>query len=218
VDTLARHPPSGRGEMPDLLDRITHDIQRRLEELLPLVREAERLEAALTALGANRAISPSSATPTARAQPSARAAPTGRRRTRRPRQPTAGPAGSSSATHTRRRAPRGQNRERVLGVLRARPGATAAEVASVGRTAKHRVRGAAQAGSRRRREGTGAAQRHQRLGHPSERSASAYLSGIRGRERATGRRATSSGRGSCDPRRRRRCERKRHAAHPGEGG
>jgi hypothetical protein len=117
--------------MPDLLDRITHDIQRRLEELLPLVREAERLEAALTALGANRAISPSSATPTARAQPSARAAPTGRRRTRRPRQPTAGPAASSSATHTRRRAPRGQNRERVLGVLRARPGATAAEVASV---------------------------------------------------------------------------------------
>jgi hypothetical protein len=117
--------------MPDLLDRITHDIQRRLEELRPLVREAERLEAALTALGADTATSPSSATPTARAQPSARAAPTGRRRTRRPRQPGAGPAASSSATLTRRRTPRGQNRERVLGVLRERPGATAAEVAAV---------------------------------------------------------------------------------------
>jgi hypothetical protein len=117
--------------MPDLLDRITHDIQRRLEELRPLVREAERLEAALTALGADTATSPSSATPTARAQPSARAAPTGRRPTRRPRQPAAGPAASSSATRTRRRAPRGQNHQRVLGVLRERPGATAAEVASV---------------------------------------------------------------------------------------
>jgi hypothetical protein len=124
--------------MPDLLDRITQDIQRRLDEL---ARETERLEAALQALGADTAPSPRSATPAARTQAPDGAEPT-RRRTRQARRPAATPAAGSTATRTRPRAPRGQNRERVLGVVRERPGATTAEIASVSgvqRTVAHGV-------------------------------------------------------------------------------
>jgi uncharacterized protein len=142
ADTLARHVPKGRGEMPDLLDRITQDIQRRLDELRPLAREAERLEAALQALGADTATSPPSAAPAAPTPASPRAQPARRRRTRQARQPVATPASAPAATRSRPRAPRGQNRERVLGVVRERPGATTAEIASVSgvqRTVVHGV-------------------------------------------------------------------------------
>ena len=125
--------------MPDLLDRITQDIQRRLDEL---ARETERLQAALQALGTDTATSPRSATPAAPAQASARAEPAPRRRARRARKPAATQASGSAATRTRPRAPRGQNRERVLGVVRERPGATTAEIASVSgvqRTVTHGV-------------------------------------------------------------------------------
>jgi hypothetical protein len=39
--------------MPELVNRITDDLQRRLEGFGPVVREAERLEVARQALGAN---------------------------------------------------------------------------------------------------------------------------------------------------------------------
>jgi ribosomal protein S25 len=117
--------------MPDLLDRITQDIQRRLEELRPLAREAERLEAALQALGTDTTTTEPTTTPDASSPAAAQAARTPRRRPRTSDgDETVSRAPSQPVRPTRRRAPRGQNRERVMQVVRERPGVTPAEIAS----------------------------------------------------------------------------------------
>jgi Sugar-specific transcriptional regulator TrmB len=139
------------------MDRITEDLHRRLEELRPLVQEAERLEAALEALGPapTRSAAPRS-TPArrrgrarargngAQAAPAAAEAPAGAPAAEAPAEepaPTAQPArrqrtqrrrggGRASSGARPQRAPRGQNRARVLEIVTERPGATAAEIAS----------------------------------------------------------------------------------------
>jgi len=105
--------------MADLVAQIQRDIQRRLQELQPLLAEKEQLEAVLAALKSE----PNGASAAA---PRARAAATSASRA-----PYAG--------GKRRRAPRGANREAILKVVRERPGVSAAEVASVTKIAKPTV-------------------------------------------------------------------------------
>jgi predicted HTH transcriptional regulator len=106
--------------MADLVGQIQRDIEKRLQELRPLIEEKERLEAVLAAL-------------TNGSTAAAPAAPRTRATTTRPaaRAPYAG--GKS------RRAPRGANREAILTVVRERPGVSAAEVAEITRIAKPTV-------------------------------------------------------------------------------
>jgi sugar-specific transcriptional regulator TrmB len=93
----------------DLLDRITADIDRRLTELRSAFDEHERLVKARAALGANgRPRTPSTTVERT----------TGRTR----RAPAKSPG---------QRAPRGENRRRILDVVAERPGVSVAEIASV---------------------------------------------------------------------------------------
>ncbi len=105
--------------MADLVGQIQRDIEKRLQELRPLIEEKERLEAVLAALTNGSA--------------STTAAPRARATTTRPagRAPYAAGRG--------RRAPRGANREAILTVVRERPGVSAAEVAEITRIAKPTV-------------------------------------------------------------------------------
>jgi DNA-binding transcriptional ArsR family regulator len=112
--------------MADLVGQIQRDIERRLQELRPLLAEKERLEAVLAALtsdangGAGRAGGrPRAAQSAAASAASAERAP--------------------YAGGKRRRAPRGANREAILAVVRERPGVSAAEVADVTKIAKPTV-------------------------------------------------------------------------------
>jgi DNA-binding transcriptional ArsR family regulator len=108
--------------MADLVGQIQRDIEKRLQELRPLIEEKERLEAVLAALkNGSGASSGPAAPPRPRATTTRSAA----------RAPYAG--GKS------RRAPRGANREAILSVVRERPGVSAAEVASITRIAKPTV-------------------------------------------------------------------------------
>lgn len=106
--------------MADLVGQIQRDIEKRLQELRPLLEEKERLEAVLAALK-NGYGAPAPAAKRPRPAPTSSAA----------RAPYAG--GKS------RRAPRGANREAILSVVRERPGVSAAEVASITRIAKPTV-------------------------------------------------------------------------------
>jgi DNA-binding transcriptional ArsR family regulator len=108
--------------MADLVGQIQRDIERRLQELRPLLAEKEQLEAVLVALTSD-ANGGSTSRPRARARAVA-AAPVER----------APYAGGKS-----RRAPRGANREAILAVVRERPGVSAAEVADVTKIAKPTV-------------------------------------------------------------------------------
>lgn len=92
--------------MTDLLARITAEIDGRLKELRPLYEEHDRLLKARGALGSNGA-SPGSRTPTRR------------RVTPRP-----------SSRKVTQRAPRGENRRKILAVVQERPGASAAEISA----------------------------------------------------------------------------------------
>jgi len=105
--------------MADLVGQIQRDIEKRLQELRPLIEEKERLEAVLAALTNGSAAAP--AAPRVRATPTRSAA----------RAPYAAGKG--------RRAPRGANREAILTVVRERPGVSAAEVAEITRIAKPTV-------------------------------------------------------------------------------
>jgi len=98
--------------VPELLDRIRQEISTRLTELRPLVDEHARLDAAMHALGEapKRSAVPSSANSPRQAK------------ARAPKTPPVKP---------RKRAPRGANREAVLRAAQERPGATAAELATV---------------------------------------------------------------------------------------
>jgi hypothetical protein len=101
--------------------QIQRDIERRLQELRPLLDEKQQLEAVLTALT-------SEPNGTAASRPRARAAA-----------PAAAGPRAPYAGGKRRRAPRGANREAILKVVRERPGVSAAEVASVTKIAKPTV-------------------------------------------------------------------------------
>lgn len=106
------------GGVADLLDRICKELTARLAELRPLVEEHKRLEAALGAL--NQA---QGAAPKARAtNASATATATASRRRR---------TGSRGSAGSRKRAPRGANRQAVLRALQERPGASSGELAAV---------------------------------------------------------------------------------------
>ncbi|HZV72299.1 MAG TPA: helix-turn-helix domain-containing protein [Conexibacter sp.] len=107
--------------MADLVGQIQRDIEKRLQELRPLIEEKEQLEAVLVALtNGTAAVSP---------------AP-------RPRAAVAAPRATGRAPYAggkSRRAPRGANREAILSVVRERPGVSAAEVAAITRIAKPTV-------------------------------------------------------------------------------
>jgi DNA-binding transcriptional ArsR family regulator len=106
--------------MADLVGQIQRDIEKRLQELRPLLEEKERLEAVLAALTNGHGAPAATPTRTRSSAPSSSA-----------RAPYAG--GKS------RRAPRGANREAILKVVRERPGVSAAEVAAITRIAKPTV-------------------------------------------------------------------------------
>jgi predicted HTH transcriptional regulator len=106
--------------MADLVGQIQRDIEKRLQELRPLIEEKERLEAVLAALTNGSAAAAVSA-PRPRATTTRSAA----------RAPYAAGKG--------RRAPRGANREAILTVVRERPGVSAAEVAEITKIAKPTV-------------------------------------------------------------------------------
>jgi hypothetical protein len=91
--------------MPDLLDEIRSQLNARIDELRPLVREAETLQRALDALG-------EASTPTPRNN---RRSP----RTRSPRE----------STRARAPRPRASVRTAVIDYVRANPGSTAGDVA-----------------------------------------------------------------------------------------
>jgi len=105
--------------MTDLVGQIQRDIEKRLQELRPLLEEKERLEAVLAALTNGHAAPPSAA----RSRPA----------------PSSAGARAPYAGGKSRRAPRGANREAILSVVRERPGVSAAEVASITRIAKPTV-------------------------------------------------------------------------------
>jgi IclR helix-turn-helix domain len=109
---------SERSDLPDLLDRIQEEIRERLDASRDAVREYERLQAALEAL--DGAAQPASRGDRMQTPPVARSH--ARRRVRS--------AGS------RRRAPRGANRDAVLKVIGERPGITTSELAAASGVAK----------------------------------------------------------------------------------
>jgi DNA-binding transcriptional ArsR family regulator len=107
--------------MADLVGQIQRDIERRLQELRPLLEEKEQLESVLAALKHGKNGSSSAAPARARSTSGAAAE----------RAPYAAGKG--------RRAPRGANREAILNVVRERPGISATEVAEVTQIAKPTV-------------------------------------------------------------------------------
>lgn len=109
--------------MADLVGQIQRDIEKRLQELRPLIEEKEQLEAVLAAL-TNGSSTGSGTTPAPRPRAAAPARPSAR----------APYAGGRS-----RRAPRGANREAILSVVRERPGVSASEVAAITKIAKPTV-------------------------------------------------------------------------------
>jgi DNA-binding transcriptional ArsR family regulator len=99
------------------LTRIRTDLDRRLDELRPQIEEIPRLEAALKALDEADGGTPS----------------------RRRRSSSNGRSTRRSVRSTRKRAPRGQNRDAILRVISERHGVTAGEVANATKIAKPTV-------------------------------------------------------------------------------
>jgi hypothetical protein len=135
--------------MPELLlPRLKREIAARLDELRPLVAEAERLEAAKAALlaeaaerrgadsaarGRGRGARANGGTArTAGAEPTARNE-VGTRRGGA--EAAAAPADEASNGH----APRGTNQTAILAIVEERPGVSVAEIASVTKIAKPTV-------------------------------------------------------------------------------
>ena len=120
--------------MPDLLDRIRKELDSRLRELSPLVREFERLQRATAALARTGARSVPRIRPRA-GVPEQRSAETERARVPKPR-PAASrakaaqkPARSRAAAPRRKPTPRGQTQAKVLAALAAAPGSNGPAVA-----------------------------------------------------------------------------------------
>jgi hypothetical protein len=144
--------------MPDLLDRIRKELNVRIRELRPVVREFERLERAGEAIagaGARRVPAPRSRSGSSPADRSAAAPARGKGKPRSaatkpaPRRPS--PA-RGSAGSGRKTAPRGQTQAKVLEALGAAPGSGAVRGCE-GERCLHRCGGgdavaAGQAGSR----------------------------------------------------------------------
>ena len=113
MDTLAAREHRRAERLTDLLDSIRAQLRTRLDELRPLVREYERLQAAEAALAGG---APTSAT--CLVQPT-RGGSQARRGNARP----AGVRRRSSSS-----AERQVNREKVVALVRERPGITKAEL------------------------------------------------------------------------------------------
>ena len=121
--------------MPDLLDRIRKELDARIRELRPVVREFERLEHAAGALaraGARSVPGLRSRVAPAPAERDAAAAARGKRGARsaaaKPRARATSPARRGAASR-RKPAPRGQTQAKVLAALAAAPGSGPAAVA-----------------------------------------------------------------------------------------
>jgi Winged helix-turn-helix DNA-binding len=107
----SRQPPEDSG-LADLLDSIRAQLRTRLDELRPLAREYERLQEAEAALADG------SSTGTRAGQPERRVSQTRRGAARR----------VSSRRRSSLSAEREVNREKVLALVRERPGITKAEL------------------------------------------------------------------------------------------
>lgn len=123
--------------MPELLlPRLKHEIEARLDELRPLVAEAERLEAAKAALLAE-AEAQRAGHRAARPVPHAVSANGAGAPAPAPAPAPAAANGGSETTDER--APRGANQTAILQVVEERPGVSVAEIASVTKIAKPTV-------------------------------------------------------------------------------
>jgi hypothetical protein len=115
--------------MADLVQETVQGIRARMSELAPVVAEYERLQAAYAAL-AGPGADPADRLP-------ARDASAPRRRRR------------SVSRPSRPRAPRGQNKAAVYGVITERPGVTVSEIAEVTGIAKPLTHNTTRAGVER---------------------------------------------------------------------
>jgi Winged helix-turn-helix DNA-binding len=125
--------------MPELLlPRLKHEIEARLDELRPLVAEAERLETAKAALLAEAA-----AERAARRTPRPQVREADRLLARPHRNGTVAPAppaiGDADEDGDNGRAPRGANQTAIIAIVEERPGVSVAEIASVTKIAKPTV-------------------------------------------------------------------------------
>jgi hypothetical protein len=119
--------------MPDLLDRIRKELDGRMRELRPVVREFERLERAAEAIarsgvrsvpGLRSRVGPPQAAPARAAGPTDRRGPApaaGKARKTAPARKGGAPRGRAT--------PRGQTQAKVLAALEAAPGSGPAAVA-----------------------------------------------------------------------------------------
>ena len=102
--------------MADLIEETVQAVRSRMSELEPVVAEYERLQAASAALEGHGEESAD--------QQSARAGAQGARDTSAQRG-----RGRAASRRSRPRAPRGQNKAAVFGVIAERPGVTVSEIA-----------------------------------------------------------------------------------------
>lgn len=122
--------------MPDLLARVRKELDARIRELRPVVREFERLQRATTALARGAARSVPGIGSRAGA-PERRGAETGRPAPAPKAKPAASkvtpaarkPSRARGAAPRRKSAPRGQTQAKVLAALAGAPGSSAAAVA-----------------------------------------------------------------------------------------
>jgi hypothetical protein len=117
--------------MPDLLDRIRKELDGRIRELRPVVREFERLERAAEAIARTGARSVPALRSRVGPAPADRPATAGTRRKRGARSAAAKPAPGATSPRgapSRRVAPRGQTQAKVLAALTAAPGSGPAAV------------------------------------------------------------------------------------------
>jgi hypothetical protein len=112
--------------MPDLLDRVRKELNARLRELRPVVREFERLERAAEAIARTGARSVPALRSRVGPAPADWTATPGARGKRGGRSAAAKPA--PGATSPRKVAPRGQTQAKVLDALAAAPGSGPAAV------------------------------------------------------------------------------------------
>ena len=122
-------PSMLRAPMPDMVDRIRAELEARIRELRPLVRELERLERAAAALARTGARSVPRLRSRAGASPSAPLTDRAAAGKGRSSSPAAKPSPRRASQRRRKAAPRGQTRARVLEALAAAPGSSTAAVA-----------------------------------------------------------------------------------------
>jgi ribosomal protein S25 len=115
--------------MPDLLDRIRNELNARIRELRPVVREFERLERAAEAMARSGARSvPGLRSRVAPAAPGRAEAKRGAGRAAQAAPRKTSPARKGAASR-RQATPRGQTQAKVLAALQAAPGSGPAAVA-----------------------------------------------------------------------------------------